>query len=198
VVVALDPATGKTRWERTYEAPPVAGMNLEYGPGPHSTPLVVRDRVYAVGVTGKLRALDRKTGRPVWSRDLWNGLGGKVQDRGYSCSPLAYRDTIVLTVGGSGQAVVAFGQEDGRVVWKNGDFDPSPSTVALISVDGQDQLVLFHANGIAGLDPGSGAALWDHPHKTDWGLNITSGAGKSSGRTGPSPAPRSFTRTVGS
>jgi hypothetical protein len=26
---------------------------------------------------------------------------------------------------------------------------------------------------IAGLDPRSGALLWSHPHKTDWGLNIS-------------------------
>jgi len=39
VVVALDAATGKTRWEHVYDAPLDDKMDMEYGPGPHSTPL---------------------------------------------------------------------------------------------------------------------------------------------------------------
>src|SRR5262249_32909091 len=77
VVAALDAATGRTLWEHVYEAPPVSGMNLQEGAGPHATPLVVGGLVYAVGATGKLHALDEKTGRVVWSHDLWQELGGK-------------------------------------------------------------------------------------------------------------------------
>ena len=40
-------------------------------------------------------------------------------------------------------------------------------------MDGQAQLVLFHGDGIAGLDPASGATYWNHPHKTEYGLNIS-------------------------
>jgi outer membrane protein assembly factor BamB len=43
----------------------------------------------------------------------------------------------------------------------------------LIEVDGQPQLVVFHANGVGGFDPATGAQYWDHPHKTEWGLNIS-------------------------
>ena len=39
-------------------------------------------------------------------------------------------------------------------------------------MDGQPQLVVFHADGIAGLDPTSGTTYWNHSHKTDYGLNI--------------------------
>lgn len=173
VVVALDAATGRTVWEHAYPAPFLPRMNMEYGPGPHSTPLVVGDLVYAVGVTGKLHALDKKTGRVAWSRDLWQELGGVVQGRGYSCSPIAHGKTVILTVGGPGQAVMAFDQKDGRVAWKNGSFEPGPSSPMLAMVDGQEQLVVFHADGVAGMDPRGGAQFWNHPHKTDWGLNIS-------------------------
>jgi outer membrane protein assembly factor BamB len=173
VVIAVDAATGKTLWEHTYEAPPQPGMNMEYGPGPHSTPLVVGDLVYAAGIVGKLNALEKKTGKVVWSHDLWGELGGKVMNRGYSCSPLAYGNTVVVTVGGRGQTLVAFDQKDGHVVWKGGDLDPSPSSPILVNVDGQDQIVLFHADGIAGFDPKTGGLFWNHPHKTDYGLNIS-------------------------
>jgi outer membrane protein assembly factor BamB len=172
-VVALDAATGKTIWEHVYDAPHFSGMGMEYGPGPHSTPLVVEDIVYAVGVTGKLHALEKRTGRVVWARDLWKDLGGKVQGRGYSCSPIAYGSTIVLTVGGRGQAVMAFDGKTGAVAWKAHDFDPSPASPILINVDGQDQLVFFHARGVAGIDPRGGPLFWSHPHHTDYGLNIS-------------------------
>lgn len=171
-VIALDPATGRTVWEHAYDTAQRKDLNLEYGPGPHSTPLVAGDLVFAVGTTGRLVALERSTGKMRWSHELWDALGGKVQDRGYSCSPLAYGENVLVTVGGKGQAVMAFRQRDGQVAWKAADFDPSPSSLTVMSVDGQDQLVMFHSDRIAGLDPTNGAVLWNHPHKTEWGLNI--------------------------
>jgi outer membrane protein assembly factor BamB len=172
-VIALDAASGRTLWEHAYDAPILPRMNVEYGPGPHATPLIVGDTVYAVGSTGRLHALDRKTGRVVWAHDLYRELKGSVQGRGYSCSPLAYGNTVIVTVGGPGQALVAFDQETGTIAWKSGSVDPSPSSPRLIRVDGQEQLALFHADGVAGFDPASGATLWNHPHKTDYGLNIS-------------------------
>ena len=172
-VVALDAASGRTLWEHTYEAPHPGGMDMEYGPGPHSTPLLAGERLFAVGVTGKLHALDRRTGKVAWTQDLIGGLKGKVPGRGYSCSPIAHGTNVILTVGGRGQALVAFDQATGRVAWKNADFDPAPSSPILATVDGQEQLIIFHANGVGGFDPRTGAAFWDHPHKTDWGLNIS-------------------------
>jgi hypothetical protein len=32
---------------------------------------------------------------------------------------------------------------------------------------------MFHANGVAGLDPASGATYWTYPHTTQYGLNIS-------------------------
>ena len=173
VVIAIHAASGKTVWEHAYDAPEVGRVNMEYGPGPHATPLVWDDLVYAVGVTGKLHALDRARGRVVWSQDLYKGLGGMVQDRGYSCSPIAYGETVILTVGGKGQAVMAFDRRTGRVAWKNHDFDPGFSSPLLINVDGQDQLVVFHTDGIAGVDPRGGPLYWNHSHATQYGLNIS-------------------------
>jgi outer membrane protein assembly factor BamB len=173
VVVALDAATGRTVWEHAYDAPELAGMNMEYGPGPHATPLVKDGLVYAVGATGKLHALDQKTGRVVWSHDLHREFGARTQGRGYSCSPIAYGDTVIVTVGGSAKAVMAFAARDGRVAWQAHDFDPGFSSPLLINVDGQDQLVVFHTEGIAGVDPRGGQLFWNHPHQTQYGLNIS-------------------------
>jgi outer membrane protein assembly factor BamB len=173
VVVALDSATGRTLWEHRYEAPAPSGIDLSEGPGPHATPLVVGGLVYAVGATGKLHALDKGAGRVVWAHDLWRELNGKVQGRGYSCSPMAYGSHVIVTVGGAGQTLAAFDLKTGRLAWKNGDLDPAPSSPMLITVNGQEQIALFYAEGVAGFDPRNGALLWSHPHRTNWGLNIT-------------------------
>jgi outer membrane protein assembly factor BamB len=172
VVVALNAADGKTIWEHRYEAPELPRMNLEYGPGPHSAPLIVGNRIYTVGAMGHFFALDKNTGRPVWSHNL-NQEFGVTWGRGYSCSPIAYKDTVILVTGKKGHSVIAFKQSDGSVAWKKQDFDYGPSSPILINVDGQEQLVLFMADGPVGLDPSNGELLWTHPHKTDWGLNIS-------------------------
>jgi len=172
VAVALDAATGKTLWEYKYDAA-APGMNYEFGAGPHSTPLVAGERVFTVGSTGKFHALDKKTGKVVWSKDLWKDLGGARMDRGYSCSPVAYKGLIIVTLGGPGQSLVALDQRDGRVVWKKQDLAVSPASHIVINVDGQDQLVAFTGGAVAGLDPATGELLWSQPHPTDFGLNIT-------------------------
>ncbi len=171
-VISLDAATGKTIWEKSNEAP-TTKLDLEFGNGPHSTPLIVGDRLFTVGVIGKMQAFEKQTGKVVWSHDLWQEYGGSKMDRGYSCSPLAYKNTVIVTVGGKGQALMAFDQKTGAVVWKKQDFTLSPSTPLIINVDGQEQLVIVLADQIVGLNPANGDLLWQHAHQCDWGLNIT-------------------------
>jgi len=172
VVIALAADTGKTIWEQKYSAP-TAGMNYKEGLGPHATPLIVGNRLFTVGALGKLHALDKQTGKVIWSHDLWTEYNGRKMDRGYSCSPLAYKNTIILTLGGPGQALIAFNQQDGSVAWKNQTLDMSPTSPILINLDGEDQLVAFMGKQIVGVNPNNGELLWSHGHVTDWGLNIS-------------------------
>lgn len=182
VVAALDAKSGKTIWEHPYEAKIRQGMGMENGPGPHSTPLVVGDRVFAVGILAHLFAFNKKTGKVIWEKDLYKDFSGSsFMGRGYACSPLAYKDNIILSIGGAGHAVVALKQSDGSTAWATADdYLNAPSSPSLIKLDGQDQIVAFlndKAPGdvkgiIAGIDPNNGKILWTHPHPTNWGLNI--------------------------
>ena len=175
-VIALEAATGKTVWEYSYDAPNVVmgkALDYEFGKGPHATPLIVGDMIFAVGSTAKLHCLNKETGKVVWSHDFYKEYNGTFEDRGYACSPLAYKNTIILDVGGPGQAIVAFNQKDGSIVWKKHDFMTSPASHVIINVDGQEQLVAFLGKEIVGLDPNNGDLLWTHPHITEWGLNIS-------------------------
>ena len=172
VTLAAATATGKTIWEHTENASFRGGMAMENGPGPHATPLVTADAVYAVGILAHLLCLDKKTGHVLWSHDLWHEFNGTPMDRGYSGSPVAWKDTVIMMVGGAGHALMAFNQKDGKVVWQKQDFKNSPSSPILIKVDGQDQVVAVMSDEVAGLNPDTGDLLWKYPHSTSWGLNI--------------------------
>lgn len=170
-VIALDAATGKTVWETGLEAPHASGMNVEAGPGPHSTPLIVGDRLFATTVIGGLVALDRATGKRLWSHDLWKEYKGTFLERGYASSPLAYKDGVIVPVGGPGRALMAFRQSDGGVLWSRGDLDNSYSSPLLIRTDGRDQVVSFMARDVMGADATSGEVLWTIAHRTMYDIN---------------------------
>jgi outer membrane protein assembly factor BamB len=173
VVVALDRKSGRTVWEYSYAAPILTGMDAGNGPGPHSTPLVVGGRVYAIGATAKFHCLSSANGKVIWSHELWAQFKGTFIDTGYSSSPIAYQNMVIVPVGGPEQALVALRQSDGAIVWKRHSFASSPSSPLLISVGGQDQLVAFMAKEVLGVDPRNGDLLWSHSHVTRWDLNIS-------------------------
>lgn len=173
VAVALDAATGKTVWEYSYAAPFAPEYDMSNGPGPHATPLVSGNLVFTSGATGKLHCLDKKTGKLLWSHDLISEFHGNVRVNGYSCSPIAYKDTVVMMVGGPSSSLVAFNRQNGSVIWKKHDFRNSTSSPIIINVDGQDQLVAFMWGDIVGVDPNNGNLLWSHPHPAEHGLNTS-------------------------
>ena len=175
-VIAMDAATGRTIWEHTYPSP--LGADFSYGAGPHSTPLLVGDRLFTIGTNKELFAFDKKTGKVLWSHDLIKDFGAPsllirpVVKAGYGCSPIAYRDTIICSVGGPGQSVIAFRQADGKVAWKSGDFLTSAAAPILIRTGDQQQLVVFGGGTVNGFDPASGAILWSYPHDPGNDLNM--------------------------
>ena len=173
VVIALDAETGKTAWEHSYAAPFAPEYDMSHGPGPHATPLVTGNFVFASGATGKLHCLDKKSGKVLWSRDLINEFHGTLRVNGYSCSPIAYEDKVVMMVGGAASSLVALNQKDGSVAWKKHDFRNSTASPIVINVDGQDQLVAFMFGEVVGVDPNNGDLLWSHSHPVDFGLNTS-------------------------
>jgi outer membrane protein assembly factor BamB len=173
VVVALEAATGRTVWEYKYPATFLKGMNMNTGSGPHATALVAGDRLYTAGVTGKFHCLNKKTGEVLWTRGLIEELGGTVMLRGYSNSPIRYRDTAIVMVGGKGHTIAALDLKTGRTRWQGGDFGNSQSSPVLITVDGEEQVACVVEKAVAGFDPTSGRLLWSHPHENRGG-DITS------------------------
>jgi outer membrane protein assembly factor BamB len=173
-VIAIEASTGKTIWEYKY---PSQREDFSFGAGPHSTPLVVGERLFTLGTNKQLHAFEKRTGKIVWAHDLIKEFNAPsllirpVVKTGYGCSPIAFRDTIICSVGGPGQSVMAFRQSDGSVVWKSGDFLTSEAPPILIDLSGRQQLVVFGGGTVNGLDPATGRILWSHPHDPGNDLN---------------------------
>jgi outer membrane protein assembly factor BamB len=173
-VIALDATSGKTLWEHEY---PSRREDFSFGAGPHSTPLVVGDRLFAIGTNQQLFAFDKRTGRVLWSHDFIREFNSPellirpTVKTGYGCSPIAFRETIICSVGGPGQSVMAFRQSDGAVVWKSGDFLTAAAAPILIEFGGRPQVVFLAGGTITGLDPATGRVLWSHPHDPGNDLN---------------------------
>ena len=191
--VALDAKTGTTIWEHRNPSP-FTPLMAQYGPGPHSTPLVSGDRLYTIGTNAVMYCYEKRTGQVLWKHDLVDEYGAPIPGRGYGCSPIAYRDTVIVPVdrarandqGGlsgenaattqtpdnpEGQSLIAFQQTSGAVAWKSQDFAISYASPILIDFDGQKQLVLLLLQGMMGVDPDNGKLLW-HQALSPRGANI--------------------------
>lgn len=171
-VICLDAATGETVWEHRYNARIVA--RLEYGDGPRSTPLIAGDLLFTIGRAGRMRALDKRDGALVWSQDLWGEeLGGNTLAYGFSSSPIAWGDSVIVPVGGQEASLVAFDQASGDIRWRVPGFKNSHSSPRIVTIAGREQLVVFMREELISVDPETGELLWSWPHANQWGHNIT-------------------------
>jgi outer membrane protein assembly factor BamB len=159
-VLAFNAATGAKVWETQYAAPPKEDMLLDFGPGPHSTPLLVGDRLFSIGGLVHFHCLDKKTGQILWSHDLMTEMGASHLQRGYGPSPVAYQDMVILNIGGSDTGVAAFRQDTGELVWKSEKFRGGYPSPILVEINGEDHLIVALGADRLGLDPATGRTRW--------------------------------------
>jgi outer membrane protein assembly factor BamB len=173
-VIAMEAKSGKTLWEHKY---PSRREDFSFGAGPHSTPIIVGNRLFTIGTNKQMFAFDKASGKVLWSRDFIKDFNSHellirpVVKTGYGCSPIAFRDLIICSVGGPGQSVMAFRQNDGSVAWKSGDFLTSEAPPIMITLAGREQLVVFGGGTVNGMDPANGKILWSHAHDPGNDLN---------------------------
>ena len=78
-VIAFDVANGKEAWA----TPHGDAFRNDRGDGPRGTPTVDGDRVYALGGNGDLSALEARTGKLIWSKNILKEFGGSEDHVGH-------------------------------------------------------------------------------------------------------------------
>ena len=172
VVTALDAETGKTLWEHTTPMTFQSDVAREMGNGPYSAPLIAGNRLFTTGVAGRLQSLDKKTGKVLWTQQLWADHGGSHLMYGYSASPIAFRQLVIVPVGGRGKAVMAFQQADGKVAWSRNNFGNVYSSPVLINVAGLEQMAVLLDGALLGINPHNGDPQWQVPFTADFSIAV--------------------------
>src|SRR5919112_3939985 len=167
-VVAFDVATGKEAWATAHGS----AFRNDRGDGPRGTPTVDGDRLYALGGSGDLSALDARTGKIVWTMNVLKKFGGDNIGWGISESPLVVGEKLLVNAGGPGASVVALNKRDGALVWKSQSDAPGYSSAITVEVGGKTEVVFFTSRRAIGLDLNDGKLLWEYGRASNSTANV--------------------------
>ena len=161
VVSAYELMTGKPIWRHR---DPARFWESNAGAGPRGTPTVDGNRLYALGATGILNALDARTGAVIWSRNATTDTGKRVPDWGIASSPLVVGDVVVVATAGM---LAAYDVKTGQPRWIGPKGGAGYSSPQLTTIDGVPQIVFLSVAGAIGVSPSDGALLWQHDWRGD-------------------------------
>jgi outer membrane protein assembly factor BamB len=169
----LDLATGKELWGFAYAAPGAFMFA-----GSRTTPTVDGEHVYTSGPLGDLYAINTKTQKPVWHRNIWKDFGGgEYPQWAVVQNPLIYGNLLIVAPQTSQAGVVAYDKLTGELKWKSAALSGTAGYVSpsIIKIGGEDHLVMITAaegrgrnakgGSVNGLDPRDGRVLWTY---TNW------------------------------
>jgi outer membrane protein assembly factor BamB len=129
------------------------------GPGPRGTPAVSNGRVYTLGATGIVNALDANTGAVVWSRNAASDTGAPLPGWGFTSSPLVVNDVVIVAASGR---LAAYEGATGNPRWSLKTGGGSYSSPHLMTIGGVTQVLMLSSVGATGIAPADGTRLWDH------------------------------------
>ncbi|MGD9494833.1 MAG: PQQ-binding-like beta-propeller repeat protein [Armatimonadota bacterium] len=186
-----DAATGDLQWAQSYPAPKWgrhhAGDENQYH-GPSSTPEFDAETgyLYTLSIDGDLNCWDTaREGERVWGMNLYDefgagrrpDVGGGVRDYGYTTSPLALGQWLIVEVGAPAGNLMAFDKRTGRRLWASGCADPAGHTggPAPMTVEGIPcvAILTLHRLLVVRLDAGhEGETLAEYPWETQCANSI--------------------------
>jgi outer membrane protein assembly factor BamB len=159
LVACYSASTGAPVWQHRDRA---RFWESNGGAGPRGTPLLHEGRVYTVGGTGIVNALDAATGAVVWSRNAVDDTGAKIPIWGIAGSGIVVDDLLIVPVSGS---LAAYDAVTGAPRWKNASKDEGYTSPQLVSLDGVRQILFVNSAGVSGVSPADGKVLWSSAWK---------------------------------
>jgi outer membrane protein assembly factor BamB len=149
-------STGEPVWRHR---DPVRFYESNGGAGPRATPTLHRGRVYTMGATGLVNALDAATGARLWSRDAATDTGKAVPDWGVASSPLVIDDLVIVAVAGR---LAAYDAGTGDQKWLGQPGGTGYSSPHLATIAGVPQVLLLRGSRTISVSPADGTLLWEH------------------------------------
>ena len=167
-VIAFDITNGKEVWA----TPHGRAFRNDRGDGPRGTPTIDGDRVYALGGSGDLSALDARSGQVVWTINVLSKFGGSNIKWGISESPLVIGDKVLVNAGGPDASIVALKKTDGALIWKSQSDEAGYSSAIPVEVGGTTQVIFFTGSRAVGLDLRDGKLLWEYKRPANDVANV--------------------------
>jgi outer membrane protein assembly factor BamB len=129
------------------------------GAGPRGTPTLSNGRVYTIGGTGILNALDARNGSVIWSRNAASDTKAKLPAWGFASSPLVVGDVVIVATAGE---LAAYDVVTGNPRWYGPKGARGYSSPHLLTIGGVAQVVLLNTEGAISVAPSDGTVLWKH------------------------------------
>lgn len=129
------------------------------GAGPRATPTVHNGRVYTLGATGIVNALDANSGAVVWTRNAETDTGAPRPEWGFAGSPLVVGDLVIVAASGR---LAAYQVDRGDLQWTRTTGGGGYSSPHLMTIGGEPQILLQNGGGVTSVAPGDGAVRWQH------------------------------------
>ncbi len=149
-------ATGEPVWTHR---DPARFWESNAGPGPRATPTLAHGRVYTLGATGILNALDAGSGAVAWSRNAAADTKVETPDWGFAGSPLVVGDAVIVATSGR---LAAYDAATGEPRWLGPEGGGGYSSPHLATLDGVAQVLLLRGARSTSVAPADGSLLWEH------------------------------------
>lgn len=170
-VRCLDAGTGKMIWEHLYDCE--YSTAFPYAIGPRCTPTFDEGRVFTLGAEGHLFCLEAAGGKVIWSKDFKKEYGLEVPEWGCAAHPLVDRHQVICIVGGEGSTVVSFDKVTGKELWRAlSASKPGYCPPVFATIHGLRQLLVWHGDGVASLEPDTGKLHWSIGLKPAYGMAV--------------------------
>jgi outer membrane protein assembly factor BamB len=161
VVACYSLTTGQPIWKHRDAA---RFWESNAGAGPRATPTVRDGRVYTLGATGIVNALDAASGAVVWSCNAAADTGAKTPSWGFAGSPLVVDGVVIVATAGK---LVAYDAATGSRRWLGPARGGGYSSPHLVTIGKVKQVLLLHGDGALSIAPNTGTQLWEYKWDSD-------------------------------
>ena len=160
LVRSISLADGKDIWQWSYpvEIRPSHGIT-------RTVPAVGQKLVFSLDPKCRFHALDIKTGKLVWQKNLVQDYKATIPGWYAGQNPLLDGDRVLVATGGDA-LVIAFDQATGKEVWRApnpGKDLMSHTSLMPATIGGIKQFLYLTMNKVVGIASADGQLLWSSP-----------------------------------